>query len=266
MHLLRATTDFVAATVVKEFSSKIVAYFSKAPYQDGYLRLLSGFAEQLSKARIYSKLLGDSADPKAGLEFEAAAIGRLLLPAQKVVVWPLGGRAQAPEGTEILLTRAEGPPLAAVSQADFVRLVRGLPAAEAIGNAPASLVLPLARNQPGVDAADACDRLYLVTCAPKQPIKFGAIAPYLKDDSGKMRKVHLIFVIHPKHRKNFKEQEILGTLEERALARECVKQSAATLFKDLEARVARKATLANEEEEEEEGDDEHDEEEKEDGD
>jgi hypothetical protein len=58
----------------------------------------------------------------------------------------------------------------------------------------------------------------------------------------------------------------LGTLEERALARECVKQSAATLFKDLEARVARKATLANEEEEEEEGDDEHDEEEKEDGD
>jgi hypothetical protein len=123
----------------------------------------------------------------------------------------------------------------AVSQADFVQLVRGLPSFAEVKDAPATLVVPLARNQPGVDAADARDRLYQVTCAAKQPIKFSAVEPYLKDADGKMRKVQLIFVIHPKRKKEFSKQEIVNcTAEQRELADKYVEQFAATLFGDLE--------------------------------
>jgi hypothetical protein len=50
-----------------------------------------------------------------------------------------------------------------------------------------------------------------------------------------MRKVQLIFVIHPKRKKEFSKQEIVNcTAEQRELADKYVEQFAATLFGDLE--------------------------------
>jgi hypothetical protein len=223
----------------KSFSSDIVGYYSSPPFVTAILNFISEYAKQLALGRAYKVLTDDPAFRETDSLFEAAAIG-LLLREKKLIAWrlrgpPSGGQA----GVVLSLNHRKLLPTLTLSQEDFVRRVRTLMTVSEIDDEPSPLIVPLVRNQPGVDAAGARDRLYQATRAARHPIKFGAIEPFYKNPNGTLRKIQLVFIIHPHYKSTFTKQPIIEcTQAQREEADEYVEQLATTLFEPVETALS----------------------------
>ena len=217
----------------KTFRSKLASFFPTPPYRTSKIDFVSPYTRALALSHAYETLLNATQRPPGDKLFEQAALGLLArsgsLLAKRLPYTKLSSKRKLYE--TIKFERGTHLPQVAVTQADFVSAARKLKAEAELepDEAGAPLLVPGVGNQPAVDAADARDRFYQITQAPKHVITCKAIKELYTDENGAKRKIKLIFVVHPASKLS-SAQEFKGSDEEKREAMQYVEQFVAKVF------------------------------------
>jgi hypothetical protein len=212
-------------------SSQLLTFFSEPPFQSAKTDFVSAHARAVTLSHVYKMLLSGAAKPAGDRLFEQGSQGLLARDSSLLArLLPYAKPADKQELYEtIKFNRSNIFPQVAVAQASFVSAARKLKNEAEIGDDAAPLLVRVVSSQPAVDAADARDRFYQITQSPKHEIDCKALKELFTDESGAMRKIKLIFVVHPASKLN-STQRLVGSDDEKCEATEYVQQFVAKAF------------------------------------
>lgn len=186
------------------FTTDVIAYEPGPLGAAPRIRLISEYAQLLGVGWVYSRLaLGRSVGDFNDL-YRTAAIGSLLRRTSFAA-----RRLGAPERSEERLesNHLGLHPVFTSTLEEFEGRASSLPKAKEIGVELSPLYLPPAgRIEQGIDAAGACDRLYIATRVPDCPVKHAAIAPFYRDAGVK---VQMVFIVPQALFDSFRAQPIV---------------------------------------------------------